>query len=66
MSPGPYGCIGKPLALLEIRTVVAKLITAYDVKYAPGEDGSKLLNESRDHFTIGLAPLNLQFTRREK
>lgn len=46
--------------------MVAKLVTAYDINYAPGEDGTKLLNESRDHFTVGLAPLNLQFTRREK
>lgn len=63
-SIGPYGCIGKPLALLEIRTVVAKLITAYKFGFAPGEDGSKLMNESRDHFTLGLAPLHLQFSRR--
>lgn len=63
-SIGPYGCIGKPLALLEIRTVVAKLVTAYSFGFAPGEDGSKLMNESRDHFTVGLAPLELKFNPR--
>lgn len=63
-SQGAYGCIGKPLALLEIRTLITKLIMAYDLGFAPGEDGSKLQNETRDHFTLGLADLHLVFTPR--
>jgi cytochrome P450 len=61
---GPYGCIGKPLALMQIRTLVAKIIMEFDVMFAPGEDGTNLMERSRDHFTIGLEDLNLLFKRR--
>lgn len=60
-NAGVYGCIGKPLAMLELRTVIAKLIFNFDVELAPGEDGHNLLYKSRDHFTMGLAPLKLRF-----
>lgn len=63
-SIGPMGCIGKPLALMELRCVLAKLITTFDVKLAPGEDGTDLIQKSRDHFTIEPGPLNLCFTPR--
>jgi tryprostatin B 6-hydroxylase len=62
-SIGPYGCIGKNLAYMEIRLLTAQLITRFDVALAPGEDGTALLN-SVDHFTIGLKPINMIFTRR--
>lgn len=63
-SIGRYGCIGKNLALMELRTVTAQLMTKFDFSFAPGEDGSKLLNECEDYFTLGLADLNLQFNLR--
>jgi hypothetical protein len=50
---------------MEIRNVMARIVTEFDVKFAPGEDGTKLLEESHDTFTIALAPLELMFTRRE-
>ena len=61
---GPMGCIGKPLALMELRCVLAKLITTFDVKFAPGDDGTDLDAKSRDHFTLEPGPLNLCFTAR--
>jgi len=64
VSLGPYGCIGKPLALMQMRTLVARIITDFDVGFAPGEDGTNLVERSRDHFTLGLADLNLVFRRR--
>jgi cytochrome P450 len=63
-ATGPYGCIGKPLALMQIRTIVAKIIMAFNVRFADGEDGVNLLEKSRDHFTLGLADLNLVFEKR--
>lgn len=63
-SSGPYGCIGKNLAYMEIRTITAQIIDQFDVKLAPGEDGSGLLFKTVDHFTLGLKPLMLEFTRR--
>ncbi|KAI9725117.1 MAG: hypothetical protein M1828_003459 [Chrysothrix sp. TS-e1954] len=64
-SAGVYGCIGKPLALLELRTITTKIITKFDVALAPGEDGSRLLYKTKDHFTLGLADLNLMFEKRK-
>ncbi|OCK86317.1 cytochrome P450 [Lepidopterella palustris CBS 459.81] len=63
-SAGIYYCLGKPLALMEIRTVIARLLMSYNVSFAPGEDGSNLLEKTRDHFSLGLADLNLVFTER--
>ena len=59
-----YGCIGRPLALLEIRVTVAKLLFNFDVELAPGEDGHELLYKTRDHFTLGLGALKLRFRER--
>ena len=64
-SIGPYGCIGKNLALLELRMATCGIISQFDVSFAPGEDGSNLVDKSIDHFTMGLGDLNLVFTKRK-
>jgi len=64
-SIGVYGCIGKPLALIEMRTLITKLIMKYDIAFAPGETGKALLDDTKDHFTLGLADLNLTFKPRQ-
>lgn len=65
-SVGRYGCIGKNLALMELRTVASELITKFDVSFAPKEDGTALFKKTEDYFTMGLADLMLQFTERKK
>lgn len=65
-SLGPYGCIGKGLALMELRTIITLLVTQFDVEFAPGEDGRAFIEESKDMFTIALADLNLKFIPRKK
>ncbi|KIX00842.1 uncharacterized protein Z518_09907 [Rhinocladiella mackenziei CBS 650.93] len=64
-STGPYACIGKNLAYMEIRLLTAQLVRRFDVSLAPGETGQKLLGESKDHFTMGLGECFMTFTRRE-
>ena len=65
---GPYGCIGKQLALNELRTVIAKLVLKFDVSFVEemGDEGNgkALLGESRDGFTVGMANLFLRFEAR--
>ncbi|KAK3986137.1 cytochrome p450 [Cladorrhinum sp. PSN332] len=61
---GPYSCIGKPLALMNIRSVIAKLVCNFDIGFAAGEDGSKVETEAVDHFILGLGPLNLSLKQR--
>jgi tryprostatin B 6-hydroxylase len=61
---GTYSCVGKQLALLSLRTVVARLVQHFDIKFADGETGEGLLRDTRDVFTLEIAPLYLMFTRR--
>lgn len=48
--------------MTELRTLSALLLLNYDVAFAEGEDGTRLLTESKDHFTMGLGKLDLVFT----
>ncbi|KAK5694597.1 hypothetical protein LTR97_009187 [Elasticomyces elasticus] len=59
-SMGPYNCIGKNLALTELRTLTARLVLEFDVKLAPGQEP---VLRTRDHFTVDISDLNLVFTR---
>jgi len=62
-SMGPMGCIGKNLALTELRTLTARLVTGFDVKFAKGEDGKRIMTETLDHFTVDPGDLELVFTK---
>ncbi|KAF4212934.1 hypothetical protein CNMCM8980_000486 [Aspergillus fumigatiaffinis] len=64
-SLGPYSCVGRPLALLSMRTTIAKLITTFDVGFAPGEDGKAFEQQAQDNFVLYMGPLHLTFTRRK-
>ena len=58
-SIGIYGCIGKPLALMNLRTTLAELLHRYDVTFAPGEDGINVDKNSVERFTLAPAALNM-------
>ena len=60
---GPMGCIGKNLALTELRTLTARLVKDFDVSFAKGEDGKRILTETLDHFTVDPGDLELVFTK---
>jgi cytochrome P450 len=55
-SSGPFGCIGKGLAMMELRTELSRLLTNFNVALAPEEDGTNLISQTTEHFTLGLAP----------
>lgn len=40
--------------MMELRSVTALLVSKFDVTFAPGEDGSALVNKSLDAFTLFL------------
>lgn len=50
---------------MELRTVTALLVYKYDVSLAPGEDGSRLLNDCFDAFTLFVKDLRLVFRERK-
>ncbi|KAH5164547.1 hypothetical protein HBI73_046080 [Parastagonospora nodorum] len=60
---GAYACIGKQLALMELRLTIAELVSKFEVLFSPGEDGRALMEESKDCFTWGVTDLNLVFRR---
>ncbi|KAK5627603.1 hypothetical protein RRF57_003318 [Xylaria bambusicola] len=63
-SQGRYACIGRNLALNELRAVISKAVLEFDISFAPGETGRALLEDSKDIFTMSLAKLELCFTKR--
>ncbi|GKZ19409.1 hypothetical protein AbraIFM66951_011019 [Aspergillus brasiliensis] len=64
-NTGTYNCIGKPLALQNLRATVAHLVTTFDVKFAPGNAKKDLLKRSKDCFVLYQGELDLIFTRRK-
>ena len=65
-SIGRYACVGKNLALAELRFVTALLVSKYDISFAPGEDGTSCWRDMRDQFTAAPGKLELVFTPRAK
>lgn len=59
-STGPFGCIGKQLAMMEMRTLTARLVLEYDIKLAACQ---KAEVETIDHFTVHVGELNLVFMK---
>lgn len=63
-TKGPYACVGKRLALLEIRRVVAEVLSRYDIKVTPEHNKEGFLDGKQDTFTLVSADLPLIFTPR--
>lgn len=47
-SVGPFNCAGKYFAVMETKLFIAKVVSAFDVTFAPGEDGVAFVTEARD------------------
>jgi tryprostatin B 6-hydroxylase len=63
-SAGPYGCIGRPLALLTVRTTLARIVATFDISFAPGEDGKNFEEYAKERFTIAFGDLMVSFKPR--
>ena len=51
--------------MMEMRAVVARLVTNYDMKFAAGENGKAALEEMKDTFTTTPGPLKIIFQKRK-
>jgi hypothetical protein len=49
---------------MELRVVTARLVTQFNIAFAPGEDGTDLFEKTKDVFTLEVAPLRMVFTPR--
>ncbi|EDN98276.1 hypothetical protein SS1G_13134 [Sclerotinia sclerotiorum 1980 UF-70] len=65
-SMGAYSCIGKGLAMMELRSVIARTILEYEVLFPENTkfDEKAFFNEIKDHFTSGVPKCELVFKRR--
>jgi cytochrome P450 len=64
-SQGKFNCVGKGLAMSEMRFVIALLVKKFTVDLAEGEKGQKLFADLRDQFTASPGSLNLKFRLRD-
>ncbi|KAF2129891.1 cytochrome P450 [Dothidotthia symphoricarpi CBS 119687] len=61
---GVYSCVGQKLAMAELRSVVANWMRLFEMEFAEGEDGSTIVNESRDCFTTNVGKVDVKLTPR--
>ncbi|KAJ5888116.1 hypothetical protein N7495_008157 [Penicillium taxi] len=62
-SLGPFSCVGKVFAYMEMKQALAKLVTTFEWELAPGEDGTGVLYESKDHTAMSCEALWLTMSR---
>ncbi|KAI0427617.1 cytochrome P450 [Xylaria sp. FL1042] len=63
-STGSYNCVGRPLALLNIREVTARIIADYDIRTTPIENLLAFDEGMEEYFTLIPPELNLSFVKR--
>ncbi|WQF83912.1 Putative cytochrome P450 [Colletotrichum destructivum] len=61
---GHHSCLGRFLATDTMRFVVARLVSKYRFRLAPGETGNRVFDDIRDQFTSNPGPLSLCFELR--
>ncbi|KAL4746149.1 hypothetical protein BDW72DRAFT_207594 [Aspergillus terricola var. indicus] len=62
---GRYSCVGKQLALMEMRSVIARMALEFDVSFTDAEAAELFDREAKDTFTYTVGPLPLIFRQRE-
>jgi cytochrome P450 len=63
---GTYSCAGKPLALLQLRMVLAMIVKRFEISVPPGkeEEFQRFADDQSDCFTIHLNALPLLLKER--
>ena len=64
---GPYNCIGRSFALMNLRTTVARFVMNFDIRFSPEDDdnGRRFEAGTTEHFTLSPAVLNMCFEKRQ-
>ncbi|KAF8519619.1 cytochrome P450 [Hysterangium stoloniferum] len=63
-SYGPTSCVGKNLALFELRTVICSLIQRFEVEFAPKYDLLQWERDLKDNFILVKGPLPVRIRSR--
>jgi len=61
---GVHSCLGKQLALNEMRLVIAKIVRNFDLEFGEQYDDQKFLRELKDHLVMAIGELNMVFIPR--
>ena len=64
-SFGPANCVGKPVAMQEMRLVVCHFMQKLNVKFAEGYDPEQWEKGIQDHLAVSLGPLLVEIERRD-
>lgn len=64
-ATGKYSCVGRQLALMEIRFVLSQIVHRYNISFAPGQTPEAFLDGLVDGFTLMCPKLELVFTPRK-
>lgn len=62
---GPYSCVGKTLAYMELRCVIRRVINEFDVVLPEGFVEEEYWDGVRDHFTAGPPKQEVRFVPTE-
>ncbi|KAF1943290.1 cytochrome P450 [Clathrospora elynae] len=65
-STGPYNCAGKGLAMMELRSVIGRVVSEFDVKLEEGFSAEKYWGGVMDHFTSGPPNQMVKFMKASK
>ncbi|KAI0446182.1 cytochrome P450 [Xylaria telfairii] len=65
-SMGPYGCVGRPLALVNIRATISRIVADYDIQSIPVESLVAYDEGMTEHFTLECPELQLTFAKRPR
>ena len=65
---GPHNCAGRNLALMELRSVIARTVHEYDVRFPRDQEvvAEEYFSRTKDHFVAGAPRQEVVFTRRER
>ncbi|KAI0112259.1 cytochrome P450 [Nemania sp. FL0031] len=63
-SQGKFGCVGKSLAMSEMRIVIALLVKRFEISFGDDGKGESLFTGLRDQFTFAPGDLQLRFSIR--
>ena len=65
-SYGAYNCAGKPLAMMQLRMVIAMLVRNFKLSFTPGEEAEceRFIQDQADCFTLHIHALPLSLEAR--
>lgn len=62
-STGPYGCAGKGMAMMEMRSVIGRVVGEFDIALPDDFVADKYWDDIKDHFTAGPPAQEVRFLK---